>query len=447
MSILDKQFAAESNNYISLANIIILISDLTDTPISDAKTYLLNAHIDEALDVFKIDERMNFYRINLDETPLEDHEDYMVNFRKADLASFAPIAKHNIFNAISNDYFDNKTWTNDPVKYEFLTIDQTIEYIRSVTSITYHNKLLGSISERGQITTYFYDDSYIAKRIGKLYCEKIKGYFYFKNFGSFLARNDRRAFIGDNPFSDVIYIHSLLSQSANEFKPGDAINLYSFKPVDLESAEDALITSIHYLNFRFLKSDIDKYLSSIDDLRSYIPYKTPEEILPIKNKLDNIYEREALEGITRLFYVLLYKGKYNITFPSGTTNVKIVKYSKNINTTVTKAFVSNWLKATKKLEDEIKLNQDSLKLITNNALLGIEEINPRTRSALLRLLNVLVKKIDYDIDKSLDNVCTEIVKCSENLGSPVDKDFVHNWFNRVIQMRIDIPHEKINSYK
>ena len=136
MSILDKQFAAESNNYISLANIIILISDLTDTPISDAKTYLLNAHIDEALDVFKIDERMNFYRINLDETPLEDHEDYMVNFRKADLASFAPIAKHNIFNAISNDYFDNKTWTNDPVKYEFLTIDQTIEYIRSVTGIT-----------------------------------------------------------------------------------------------------------------------------------------------------------------------------------------------------------------------------------------------------------------------------------------------------------------------
>lgn len=65
MNILDKQFAAESNNYISLANIIILISDLTDTPISDTKTYLLNARIGQELDVFKQDDRMSFYRIDL----------------------------------------------------------------------------------------------------------------------------------------------------------------------------------------------------------------------------------------------------------------------------------------------------------------------------------------------------------------------------------------------
>ena len=65
MNILDKQFAAESNNYISLANIIILISDLTDTPISDKKTYLLNARIGQELDVFKQDDRMSFYRIDL----------------------------------------------------------------------------------------------------------------------------------------------------------------------------------------------------------------------------------------------------------------------------------------------------------------------------------------------------------------------------------------------
>ena len=154
-----------------------------------------------------------------------------------------------------------------------------------------------------------------------------------------------------------------------------------------------------------------------------------------------------MDGITRLLYVLLYKGKYNITASSGTTNVNIVKYSEDKNTTVTKAFVSNWLKAAKNLEDEIKINQDSLKLITDNALIGIEEINPRTRAALLRLLNILIKKIGYDIDRSLDNVCTEIVKCSESLGSPVNNIFVHNWFNRVIQMRIDISREKTNFHK
>ncbi|MGP5134718.1 hypothetical protein ACTXKV_10815 [Psychrobacter cibarius] len=444
MSILIKQFEAECNNYITLANIVILISDLTDTPISDAKTYFLNAHNNEALDVFKIDERMNFYQINLDETPLENHEDHMVNFRKADLASLAPIAKYNIFNAVDNDYFDNKTWTNDPVEDEFLTIDQTVEYIKSVTGITYHNKLLGSISERGQITPYFYDDSYIAKRIGNLYCEKIKGYFYFKNIGGFLARNDTRAFIGDNPILDVIYVRSLLFQSANEFKPGDAVNLYNFKPVDFESAEDALITSIHYLNFRFLKSEIDNYLKYVDNLRSYVLYTTQQELMPVNNELNNSFEQEALEGITRLLYVLLYKGKYNITSSLGTTNANIVKYSK---TTLTRTFVSKWLKAVKKLDDEVRLSQVNLESIADNAFIGIEEINSRTRSALLRFLNILIKKIGYDIDESLDNVCTEIVKCSESLGSPVNKNFVHNWFNRVIQMRLDVSQEKTNFHK
>ena len=297
MNILDKQFAAESNNYISLANIIILISDLTDTPISDTKTYLLNARIGQELDVFKQDDRMSFYRIDLDETTLEDHEDYMVNFRKADLASLAPIAKYNIFNAVDNDYFDNKTWTNDPVEDEFLTIDQTVEYIRSVTGLTYHSELLGNISERGQITPYFYDDSYIAKRIGNFYCEKIKGYFYFKNLGSSLARNGTRAFIGDDPFSDVIYIHSLSSQSANEFKPGDAVNLYSFKPADFKSTEDALITSIHHLNFRFLKSNIDNYLKSIDKLRSYIPESKLNSMLNVNSEEEVFSYKEKIEEL------------------------------------------------------------------------------------------------------------------------------------------------------
>lgn len=180
MSILIEQFEAECNNYITLANITLLISDLTNTPISDAKTYLLNARIDQELDVFKLDDRMNFYRIDLDETTLEEYEDHMVNFKKSDLASFAPIAKYNIFNAVSNDYFNNEILTNNPVEDEFLTIDQTIEYIRSVIGLTYHSKLLGSISERGQMTTYFYDDSYIAKRMGEFCCEKLKVTFILR---------------------------------------------------------------------------------------------------------------------------------------------------------------------------------------------------------------------------------------------------------------------------
>ena len=447
VSILTKQFEAESNDYITLANIIILISDLTDTPISDAKKYFLNAHTNEILDVFKIDERMNFYQIDLDEIALENHEDYMVNFRKSEVASLAPIAKYNIFNAVSESYFDTKIWNNDSAEDEFLTINQTVEYIKSVTGISYNNKLLGSISERGQITPYFYDDSYIAKPIGEFYCEKIKGYFYFKNIGSCLARNDTRAFIGDNPFSDVIYIHSLLSQSANEFKSGDAVNLYSFKPGNFERAKFALINSIHHLNFRFLKSEIDKYLSNIDDLRSYIPYKNREKPLPIENKLKNTFEQDALEGITRLLYVLLYKGQYNITASLGTTNVNIVKYSKDPKTNLTRTFISKWLKAVKKLDDEVRVSRVNLESIADNALIGIEEINPRTRSALLRFLNILIKKIGYDIDESLDNVCTEIVKYSESLGSPVNKNFVHNWFNRVIQMRLDVSQEKTNFHK
>ena len=144
------------------------------------------------------------------------------------------------------------------------------------------------------------------------------------------------------------------------------------------------------------------------------------------------------------FMFYLYKGKYNITSSLGTTNANIVKYSK---TTLTRTFVSKWLKAVKKLDDEVRLSQVNLESIADNAFIGIEEINSRTRSALLRFLNILIKKIGYDIDESLDNVCTEIVKCSESLGSPVNKNFVHNWFNRVIQMRLDVSQEKTNFHK
>lgn len=209
----------------------------------------------------------------------------------------------------------------------------------------------------------------------------------------------------------------------------------------------ALITSIHYLNFRFLKSDIDRYLNSIDDLRSYISCKTQEEPLPIENKLNNTLEQEALEGITRLLYVLLSKGNYNINFHSGTTNFNIVEYSKGTKTTLTKTFVSKWLNDIKKLDDKVKLSQGNLESIADNASIGIEEINHRTRYALLKFLNILIEKIGYDINKSLDNVCIEIVKSSEVLGSPVNKNFVHNWLDRVIQIRLDISERKTNFHK
>lgn len=59
-------------------------------------------------------------------------------------------------------------------------------------------------------------------------------------------------------------------------------------------------------------------------------------------------------AITRLLNILFHMGDYDIEAHSGTTNKKIVSYSNlpNINTPVTKNFVTTWIKNVQRLRDE-----------------------------------------------------------------------------------------------
>lgn len=69
---------------------------------------------------------------------------------------------------------------------------------------------------------------------------------------------------------------------------------------------------------------------------------------------------------------------------------------------------------------------------------GDKELNPKTLTAVTRLLNVLFYKTSYDISSHAGTTNTNIVELSKKIRTPITKNTVSKWIKEVQQLRINV---------
>lgn len=285
---------------------------------------------------------------------------------------------------------------------KFLNIDQSINYLNSITGINYSKTEFKNIIQRNHIKPFFYYEGYIdspSKGISE--AEKIKGYFGFNNLYNYIDQEHSYIPVPEG-VHDSIFIYHLLESETNIYSDGDNnVCLYPLDPTSEPNMSGSILNSFLKDDIKFVKASLDSYFNNIDN-----PEIERGEIIDCDSQFADI----------KLTIDSIILDEESISNDMNTINTELEQKIKVLE------------KKIKELDSQLKVK---------NRINDTKELNPRTRAAVTSLLSVLFKMCGYSIEKYKGTTNTKIHNLSKELKTPISENTISEWIKDVQQLRID----------
>lgn len=429
VSILIDELEARKNDYILVADVIEAMANATNSKPDDVVKYL-NAHdVDEHLTVFYMGENYNFYQYNgfLVNVGNDANTTY---FRKSDVVAFEPITKHGLFvdktipaHLIHDVY--GRTYDVNQHKQnredDYLTLGETLNFLNHNTDVntpSYDYVKLRDIARRKLITPCFYFDGYVGSFIGDsddrdygFYTELVAGYFTYRSLAEEIYSDDNYMRLPN----DGVMIYSILEKKTAKFADNGDVFLFYDKPKELDEAERFKLTHIDAEEIRFSKRALNSYIASLTN--------TSQDDTPAQNDSELLIKLESAQT------------------ENDKLNARLNKASE--------IYRQNQSEITELKAQLDKANADSAELKEQlskaNATLANmpaddKELAPNSQVKVTHMLYAILKEHRYDLSppKGKGVANDQIVTASRSHKSPVTRNFVANWLERVHQLDIDL---------
>lgn len=304
---------------------------------------------------------------------------------------------------------------------DYLTLGETLDFLNHNTDVntsSYDHVKLRDIARRKLITPCFYFDGYVGSFIGDsddrdhgFYTELVAGYFTYRSLAEEICSDDDYMRLPN----DGVMIYSILEKKTAKFADSSDVFLFYDKPQGLDEAEKFKLTHIDAEEIRFSKRALSSYIASLTN--------TSQDDTPAQNDSELLIKLESAQAENDKLNARLNKAS------------EIYRQNKS---------EIEELKA--QLE---KANADSAELKEQlskaNATLADKpaddkELAPNSQAKVTHMLYAILKEHRYDLSplKGKGVANDQIVAASRSHKSPVTRNFVANWLERVHQLDIDL---------
>ncbi len=285
MGILGDKLQKQIDDYINVAELINLISEKTKSPQKEVISFLFANSFDELLTSYYLDEYSKFHKnsqTNDLSGALHGRDINLTYLKKSDVTNFEPLAEFNLF-----PNFKKK-------KNEYLTIDETIDYIKTKTGkvITFSD-IVNYCNVDEYLTPIVFFNGYVGEPIDdkNFHYEKMKGYFYHQDLMFYLITDYNIV------FNEYFKVYEILKKQTGEYNNGDDLFLFNNIPYyTFNEYGDGIGYECeqHKKNFHISEVKFDK--THIDKLIQKIGVKKPtlnksEEIQQLKAELAKAKEQ------------------------------------------------------------------------------------------------------------------------------------------------------------
>ncbi|MEZ7502909.1 hypothetical protein QO189_10545 [Psychrobacter sp. Arc29] len=295
---------------------------------------------------------------------------------------------------------------------DYLTLTETLSFLNYNN---YDYVRLRDIARRKLITPCFYFDGYVGSFRGDsdngFYTEVIAGYFTYRSLAEEICSDDDYMRLPN----DGVVIYSVLEKKTAAYVDGDDVFLFNDKPRGLEDAEEFKLTHIDAGEIRFSKRALNSYIASLAN--------ASQGDTPAQNDSELLAKLESTQA------------------DNDKLNARLNKASEIYRQNKSKI---------EELEAQLeKENADSAELKEQlnkaNAALADKpaddkELAPNSQAKVTHMLYAILKEHRYDLSppKGKGVANDQIVAASRSHKSPVTRNFVANWLERVHQLDIDL---------
>ncbi|MBP3946048.1 coiled-coil domain-containing protein [Psychrobacter sp. K31L] len=428
MSVLIDELEARKNDYILVADVINVLGNATNSVPDEVVKYLDAHNIDDHMPLLYMDESYTFEEYNGHILGLGNDAN-ITYYQKADVMAFEPIIKHGIFKEGSNDFLNPYQKNIDD---DYLTLDEVMANLNNRAGLSCGYDKIRDLARKKKITPCFYFSGFVCPLfkgpLGELYISNstnsnskfkmMTGYFTYRLLVEQISNQDDYLTVPSCEVGNEIRIHRLLErQDDTNINYSNGLALFESKPQPFDDHKNnrSKFSCIGFDEIRFSKQELDSYIASLDTV--YVGYKPTAQDSELLTKLETA-QAENSDLNARLFTA-------RNTYKQDKNEIKELKAQlEKVN--IEKANLIE------------QLNKAKADLADKSA--DDKELAPNSQAKVTHMLYAILKEHRYDLSspKGKGVANDQIVAASRSHKSPVTRNFVANWLERVHQLDIDL---------